>query len=102
MLQVLHKAGKQAAAPKRIDYPRILIPTSIYTAACCVNADGVQASMAVMTNNHWNEPDLHQTEMSVPELYEALGGSNGATRFFMKDPLRKCNTKFKAIILSKL
>ena len=100
-MQKMKQHGKQASS-KRIDYPKILVPASIYTAACCVIADGVQASMAVMTNNHWNEPDLHQTEMSVPELYEALGGFMGVVRLFMKDPLRKCNTKFKAIILSEL
>ena len=62
---------------------------------------GVQASMAVMTNNHWNEPDLDQTEMSVPELYEALGGADGVAEFFMKHPLKKCNTNLKTIYRNK-
>ena len=77
----------------RKDYPEILIP------ACCVNADGVQASMAVMTNNHWNKADLHQTQMTVPDLYETPGGFNGVVELFTKHPLKKCNTKFKAIRL---
>ena len=89
--------GIDAALPERIDYPEILIPASIFTAACCVSAEGVQATMAVMTNNHYNEADLHQTQMTVPDLYEALGGFNGVVEFFTKHPLKKCNTKFKAI-----
>ena len=95
-MQALQRHGQQVAPPQRIDYPRILIPASIYTAACCVSAEGVQASMAVMTNNHYNAADLHQTQMTVPELYEALGGFNGVVELFTKHPLKKCNTKFKA------
>ena len=79
-----------------------MIPAAIFTAACCVNEDGVQASMAVMTNNHYYLSDLHQTEMTVPQLYESLGGFQGVMEFFMNDPLKQCNTKEKAIILSKV
>ena len=82
------------------DYPEITIPSIIYTAACCVNADGVQASMAVMTNNHYYLSDLHQTEMTVPDLYQTIGLYS--LELFTKDPLKQCNTKEKAIILSKV
>ena len=74
----------------------------MFTAACCVNAGGVQASMAVMTNNHYYLSDLHQTEMTVQQLYENLGGFQGVMEFFMNDPLKQCNSKEKGITLSKV
>ena len=67
-----------------------------------MNANGVQASMAVMTNNHYYLSDLHQTEMTVQQLYENLGGSQGVVEFFTKDPLKQCNNKQNSIILSKV
>ena len=98
-MKAMKQKGINVVLTPRKDYPEILIPASIFTAACCVNADGVQASMAVMTKNHWNKADLHQTQMTVPDLYETLGGFNGVVELFTKHLLKKCNTIFKAIRL---
>ena len=68
----------QQTAYQRIDYPEIRIPTSMFTAACCVSA-----------------------EMTVPEPCEALGGIHGVVKLFMKHPLKKCNTNFKSVFLGK-
>ena len=55
---------------------RLVTPRSIWTAVCCIwqvpGEEKRAESFAVMSNNQDKRSNVHQTEMSVPELEELL------------------------------
>ena len=55
---------------------RLVTPRSIWTAVCCIwqvpGEEKRAESFAVMSNNQDRRSNVHQTEMSVPELEELL------------------------------
>ena len=71
--------GQGLYTPAR-DPVRMVLPRSLWTAACCVweNGEVIEAeSKAVMSNNHWENVKLLQTEMSLTKLEKLLAPANG-------------------------
>ena len=77
LLEMLKSKGMYTPAR---DPVRMVLPRSLWTAACCVwkSKEATEAeSLAVMSNNHWQEDKLLQTEMSLKKLEQLLAPADG-------------------------
>ena len=77
---LLEKLKSQGLYTPARDPVRMVLPRSLWTAACCVweNKGATEAeSQAVMSNNHWQNDKLLQTEMSLKELEQLLAPADG-------------------------
>ena len=71
------KANKPSEAPKLADedrpqFPAITVPTSLWTAGCCVRGGEAVGNFAVFGNNAENPSDLYTGPMSMDTLQRAL------------------------------
>ena len=71
------KANKPSEAPKLANedlpqFPAITVPTSLWTAGCCVRGGEAVGNFAVFGNNAENPSDLYTGPMSMDTLQRAL------------------------------
>ena len=77
---LLEKLKSQGLYTPARDPVRMVLPRSLWTAACCVWKNGEvneAESKAVMINNHWEDDKLLQTEMTVRKLEKLLAPADG-------------------------
>ena len=66
--------GKLVGTPKRMpEDPKIVIPNSMWTAACCISLKKVLGSFAVIGNNDPIKDHIYMSEVTVKRLEGIIG-----------------------------
>ena len=72
--------GKLVGTPKRMpEDPKIVIPNSMWTAACCISLKKVLGSFAVIGNNDPIKENIYMSQVAVKKLEGIIG--NGVIGF---------------------